>query len=212
VEQGRGLADLGQPVAVASSMLGHGRWRLTVTGQGNHAGTTLMADRADPMLAAAGAVLAVRELARAVPDARATVGRLVPVPGGTNVIASRVELWLDVRHPDEAVAAELVARIHDRARTVAAAEGCAAELREESMSPTMHFDPTLRDELRTVLPHAPVLATGAGHDAGVLAARIRTGMLFVRNPTGVSHSRRRRSRTPTSRPALKRSRPSSPTS
>ena len=35
---------------------------------------------------------------------------------------------------------------------------------------------------------APVLATGAGHDAGVLAARVPTGMLFVRNPTGVSHS------------------------
>jgi beta-ureidopropionase / N-carbamoyl-L-amino-acid hydrolase len=34
----------------------------------------------------------------------------------------------------------------------------------------------------------PVLPTGAGHDAGVLAARVPTAMLFVRNPTGVSHS------------------------
>jgi beta-ureidopropionase / N-carbamoyl-L-amino-acid hydrolase len=188
VEQGRGLADLGRPVAIGSSILGHGRWRLTVTGQGNHAGTTLMADRADPMVAAAGAVLAVREIARAEPDARATVGRLVPIPGGTNVIASRVELWLDVRHPDDAVTTDLVARIHDRARGVAAAEGCAVELREESISTTVHFDPALRDELRTVLTHAPVLPTGAGHDAGVLAARVRTAMLFVRNPTGISHS------------------------
>ena len=188
VEQGRGLADLGQPVAVGSSILGHGRWRLTVTGQGNHAGTTLMTDRADPMVAAAGAVLGVRELASAVPDARATVGRLVPVPGGTNVIASRVDVWLDVRHPDDAVTVELVARISDRARAAAAAEGCAVELREESRSPTVHLDPALRDELRRVLPQAPVLATGAGHDAGVLAARIRSAMLFVRNPTGISHS------------------------
>jgi N-carbamoyl-L-amino-acid hydrolase len=34
----------------------------------------------------------------------------------------------------------------------------------------------------------PVLPTGAGHDAGVLAARLPTAMLFVRNPSGVSHS------------------------
>src|SRR5690349_10845682 len=61
VEQGRGLADLGQPVAIGSSILGHGRWHLTITGQGNHAGTTLMADRADPLVAAAGLVVGVRE-------------------------------------------------------------------------------------------------------------------------------------------------------
>lgn len=188
VEQGRGLADLGRPVAIGSSILGHGRWRLTVTGQGNHAGTTLMADRADPVVAAAGAVLAVREIARAEPDARATVGRLVPIPGGTNVIASRVELSLDVRHPDDTVTADLVARIHERASAVAADEGCGVELREESWSPTVHFDAALRDGLRTILPQAPILATGAGHDAGVLAARVPTAMLFVRNPTGISHS------------------------
>jgi N-carbamoyl-L-amino-acid hydrolase len=35
----------------------------------------------------------------------------------------------------------------------------------------------------------PVLDTGAGHDAGILAqAHVPAAMLFVRNPTGVSHS------------------------
>ncbi len=200
VEQGRGLnteeftdhAGRGPAVAVASSILGHGRWRFSISGQGNHAGTTLMSDRADPMVAAAQLVLAVRKTAAAQSDARATIGRVEPVPGGTNVIASRVDVWMDVRHPDDAVTAMLVEKIHGQAQKVAALEGCTVQLTEESYSGTVHFDSALQRSLeqstaRTV-PGAPVLATGAGHDAGVLAASVPTGMLFVRNPSGISHS------------------------
>ncbi len=188
VEQGRGLIDLGAPVAIGSSILGHGRWRLSITGEGNHAGTTLMAGRRDPMVAAGAVIGAVRDLARARADARATVGRLVPVPGGTNVIASRVDLWLDVRHPDDVVTAELVAAITVRAEEISALEGCSSSMVEESLSATVDFDADLRRRLAATLPDAPVLATGAGHDAGVLAAHLPTGMVFVRNPTGVSHA------------------------
>ena len=188
VEQGRGLVDMDRPVAVASSILGHGRWRITITGEGNHAGATLMADRRDPMVAAARAVVAIQSLARQTSHARATVGRLTPTPGGTNVIASRVDAWLDVRHPDDTVVHALVEQIRQAATRAAAEEGCSATVVEESYSPTVDFDPLLRDDLVGVLSQAPVLATGAGHDAGVLKEHVRTGMLFVRNPTGVSHS------------------------
>ncbi|MDJ0396453.1 allantoate amidohydrolase [Rhodococcus sp. G-MC3] len=188
VEQGRGLIDLGQPVAIGSSIIGHGRWRLSFTGQGNHAGTTLMTDRHDPMIAAARTVLDVRKVGAAQPDARATVGKLDPIPGGTNVIASRVDVWLDVRHDSDAVVAGLVAEIEHAARRSSADEGCAVTLTEASISPTVSFDPLLRDRLVGVLPNAPILATGAGHDAGVLAAHLPTAMLFVRNPTGISHA------------------------
>ncbi|MGO4145645.1 allantoate amidohydrolase [Paenarthrobacter sp. YAF11_1] len=188
VEQGRGLIDLNEPLAVGSSILGHGRWRLTVRGQGNHAGTTLMEDRHDPMVAAAGIIRAVRDCALRYVGARATVGRIVPVPGGTNVIASAVDLWLDVRHADDAVTAAVVENIHVAAVAAAAAEGCTMLLAEESLSPTVHFDPGLRSRLGELLPSAPILDTGAGHDAGVLAGVVPTAMLFVRNPTGVSHS------------------------
>ncbi|MGK5682340.1 allantoate amidohydrolase [Actinoplanes sp. URMC 104] len=188
VEQGRGLADLDRAVAIGTSILGHGRWRLTVSGEGNHAGTTLMEDRHDPMVAAGAIITAVRDIARAHPVARATVGRLIPTPGGTNVIASRVDLWLDVRHPDDAVTTAIVEAVRQRAEVVAAAEGCTAELAQESLSPTVHFDDGLNARLSASLPGAPLLATGAGHDAGVLSAVRPSAMLFVRNPTGVSHS------------------------
>lgn len=194
VEQGRGQIDLGpadsskNAIAIGSSILGHGRWKFTAFGQGNHAGTTLMADRADPMVAAARIVLAVQQVAAGRDDARATIGRLQPVPGGTNVIASKVEMWMDVRHPDDAVTASLVTKIHGKAQIAAAEEGCSVTLTEESYSNTVHFDTRLQSTLQDLLPGAPTLATGAGHDAGVLAAKVPSAMLFVRNPTGISHS------------------------
>lgn len=188
VEQGRGLVDLGAPVAVGSSILGHGRWKVTVSGQGNHAGTTPMTDRADPVVAAAAIVGLVSDLAIATDDARATVGRFEPHPGGTNVIASRVDLWLDVRHADDAVTRGLVRRIGSEAAALAERLGCTAVVSEESWSPTVGFDPALGRAVAGLVPGAPVLRSGAGHDAGVLASSVPAAMLFVRNPSGISHS------------------------
>jgi N-carbamoyl-L-amino-acid hydrolase len=144
------------------------------------------------MIAAAQLVLKVRELATATPEARATVGRIEPVPGGTNVIASRVDLWLDARHPDDATTALLVQKIHGQAQRIAAFEGCTVKLTEESLSGTVSFDAsltrTLSQSVHRLIPTAPLLPTGAGHDAGVLAAHVPSGMIYVRNPSGISHS------------------------
>ncbi|WP_067703002.1 allantoate amidohydrolase [Nocardia jejuensis] len=188
VEQGRGLVHLNAPLAVGSSIIPHGRWRFTFTGQGNHAGTTLMDDRRDPMLPAAEMIAGVRRSAAAVPGARATVGRVIPIPGGTNVIASQVDLWLDARLPEPGSVRDLVAEISEKARAAAELEGCAVEVREESFEGTAAFDLALRDRLTALLGGAPVLPTGAGHDAAVLAPFVATAMLYVRNPTGISHA------------------------
>jgi len=187
VEQGRGLIDLGSPIAVGSTVIAHGRWRFTFTGQGNHAGATLMEDRTDPMIPAANTVTAVRRLARRREDARATVGRLVPTPGGTNVIASTVDLWLDARMPGAGTRA-LVDDIVDAARKAAKEEGCRIEVTRESYSGDVVFDDDLRRDLGDWLGTPPELPTGAGHDAAILAGFVPSGMLYVRNPTGISHS------------------------
>jgi N-carbamoyl-L-amino-acid hydrolase len=188
VEQGRGLIDTPHAVGVSSSIIGHGRWKVSVTGQGNHAGATLMADRRDPMVAAAQIVTAIRDLALGVNDSRATVGRLTAIPGGTNVIASRVDVWIDVRHPDDGTVGSLIEQIRALATLIARQEGCEAELKEESFSPTATFDAGMQRDLATIVPNTPLMASGAGHDAGVLSAHVPSAMLFVRNPTGISHS------------------------
>ncbi|MFC9438708.1 allantoate amidohydrolase [Nocardia sp. NPDC057030] len=188
VEQGRGLIELDSPVATGSSIIAHGRYRFSFSGQGNHAGATRLTDRHDPMLPAATVVAAARRAAAAMADARATVGRLVPNPGGTNVIASSVDLWLDARVAGDGRTAALVEDITEAAREAAAAEGCALTVTEESYSDDVVFDETLRGRMDKVLGGVPALPTGAGHDAGILAGHVPSGMLYVRNPTGISHA------------------------
>ncbi|WP_286957332.1 allantoate amidohydrolase [Brevibacterium sp. UBA7493] len=198
VEQGVGLINTDQPVAIGSSIVGHGRWHFRFTGQGNHAGTTPMAHRADPVAAASRLIGDIPALADGFDEAVATVGRTSIHPGGTNVIASAMDFWLDIRHDSDDVVAEVLEAITTRGKERAAeAAGPGArengvevglDVSRESYSPTTHFHRELNDRLRAVLPEAPLLATGAGHDAGILAAHVPSAMLFVRNPTGVSHA------------------------
>jgi len=187
VEQGRGLVDLGAPVGVATSIWPHGRWRFDFAGEANHAGTTRLEDRRDPMLTFADTVVSARKQAR-LAGALATFGKVRVEPNGTNAIPSAVTGWLDARAPEEAVLDEVVAAITHAAAHRGGRDGVTVSVDAESVSPVADFDKDLRDRIAGRLGGAPLLPTGAGHDAGVLAAEVATAMLFVRNPTGVSHS------------------------
>ncbi|MFI7875548.1 allantoate amidohydrolase [Streptomyces sp. V17-9] len=192
VEQGRALDLSGDRIGIASAIWPHGRWRFDFRGEANHAGTTRLADRHDPMLSYAETVLAARreaELAGAV----ATFGKIGVEPNGVNAIPSLVRGWLDSRAADQTSLDTVVTGIEKAAREYAAAHGVNLDVVRESFTPVVEFDHALRDELARILGtraelKVPVLGTGAGHDAGILSDRIPTAMLFVRNPTGVSHS------------------------
>ncbi|HEX6054350.1 MAG TPA: allantoate amidohydrolase [Intrasporangium sp.] len=179
VEQGRALEDLDRPVAVGESILPHGRWRLEFDGDANHAGTTRLADRNDPMLGLAAAINSAR-IAAEVNGCLATVGKVHVEPNGVNAIASRAVAWLDARGSSE----HLVRLTADQV-----ARHSGGGLHEESFTAVTHFDQRLARQLAHLLDDAPILSTGAGHDAGILAqAGVPAAMIFVRNPTGVSHS------------------------
>ncbi|MCW0212208.1 MAG: allantoate amidohydrolase [Pseudonocardia sp.] len=182
VEQGRGLVDLGRAVAVGSAIRPHGRWRITLPGRADHAGTTRLADREDPMLALAAVVQRIRAAAERN-GAVATCGKVTVEPNAVNAIPSRVTAWLDARGADEArvmaVVSEVIAAAGEHGGTVA----------KESWTAATTFDGGLAARLAGLLDDAPILPTGAGHDAGILAsAGIPAAMLYVRNPTGISHS------------------------
>jgi N-carbamoyl-L-amino-acid hydrolase len=191
VEQGVGLAPLGAAVGVGESIWPHGRWRIDFEGRADHAGTTRLGDRRDPMLAYAGTVLAARAAAERV-GGLATMSKVTAVPGGVNGICSAVHGWLDARAPDEERLSELVDLVMESARGEGDRYHVTVRESLESLTPIVEFDLDLRRRLVAALARrgidAPVLPTGAGHDAGVLAALVPTAMLFVRNPTGVSHS------------------------
>jgi N-carbamoyl-L-amino-acid hydrolase len=178
VEQGRALADLGRAVAVGTAIHPHGRWRLDLAGRADHAGTTRLVDRDDPMLTFARVVLAARAAAKRH-GAVATCGKVQVAPNGVNAIPSHVTAWLDARGEDAERVRAVVADVAE----------VGGALTEESWTDRTPFDPALGARLATLLDDAPLLATGAGHDAGVLAAAgVPTAMLYVRNPTGISHS------------------------
>jgi beta-ureidopropionase / N-carbamoyl-L-amino-acid hydrolase len=176
VEQGRGLVGSGRAVGVGSAIWPHGRWRVDLAGRADHAGTTALDDRADPMLDLARLVQQARAAARRH-GALATVGKMLVSPNGVNAIPSSVTAWLDARAGDEAAVHAVLEDLVGFGPV------------EESWTPRTSFAPALVADLATLLGDAPVLATGAGHDAGVLArAGVPAAMLLVRNPSGVSHS------------------------
>jgi acetylornithine deacetylase/succinyl-diaminopimelate desuccinylase-like protein len=178
-EQGPRLALVGESLAVVTAIVGYKRAERVIDGRAGHAGTTPMDARDDALVTAAEEVLRIRDVARGIPDAVATVGRLEVDPDGVNVIPGRVRLTIDARAPDE----ERLSRLLD-------ALGVDAD---GATPPTPLGGPPV-EALREALGGRglPVveLASGAGHDAGVLArAGVPSAMLFVRALNGgVSHS------------------------
>ncbi|MFD2792753.1 allantoate amidohydrolase [Promicromonospora vindobonensis] len=226
VEQGRYLADLpadeAAPVAVGAAIWPHGRWRVDLAGEANHAGTTPLAHRHDPMLDLARLITDVRAAAEHA-GALATLAKVDVEPNGVNAIPSRVRAWIDARAETEdavhrvltmlttgstadlvvaAPSAEFAAVTGPLTATNSALDVAATKSAvglwgavEESWTPATVFDPVLAGRLADVVGRpgsglpAPVIGTGAGHDAGIFAAAgFPTAMLFVRNPTGISHS------------------------
>jgi N-carbamoyl-L-amino-acid hydrolase len=142
------------------------------------------------MLTYAMTALAANKQARPT-GRRATFGRVDVHPNGTNAVPSRVTAWLDARADSDEHLAALVGEVERMATERAGRDGTTAVVTPESVSPEVAFDPTLARRIATGHdgPDWPVIPTMAGHDAGVLAAAgVPTAMLFVRNPTGVSHS------------------------
>ncbi len=192
VEQGKALAvapdgtpdpsDPARAVAIGTDIWPHGRWRIELPGEANHAGTTRLEDRRDAMLALATVVQQTRSYAAGL-GCVATVGKVRVEPGGVNAIPSHVTAWLDARGADEQAVHATVDGV------LAVARGLGGSHEEESWTETTRFDEDLVGVLRGILPEAPLLGTGAGHDAGILATHgLPAAMLFVRNPTGISHS------------------------
>lgn len=179
VEQGPVLAGRDVPVGVVTGIVGYARGELVVEGRAGHAGTTPMEGRSDALVAASSEILRIRDAALAIPGAVATVGQIDVEPGGSNVIPSRVRMSLDVRAPD-----------HERLDALVAAVGFEPGYRNEPVRFAGAVVGALRDAVGARGLPLVDLPSGAGHDAGILAAAgVDAAMLFVRSLNdGVSHS------------------------
>jgi allantoate deiminase len=168
IEQGPVLALADEPLGVVTAIAGQARGTKMFEGRADHAGTTPMDARQDALVAAARFVLHVRDCAR--PGTVATVGAIEVTPNAANVIPAEVTVSVDARSADAALLDALI--------------------REIDFEPDWRLDPVaMSDAFKQVLPSAPELVSGAGHDAMVLAAAgVPTAMLFVRSLNGgISH-------------------------
>ena len=191
IEQGPVLESRGRSIAVVDRIAGQTRVALTFAGAANHAGTTPMGVRHDALAGTSEWIVAVEAAAAATPDLVATVGRIDVRPNATNVIAGRCDASLDVRHRDDGVRQRSAATFVALATGIAGRRGLSAAHEVRLDQPVVVMDEGLTDVLEQAVRDsgAPLehLASGAGHDAMVVAACMPAAMLFLRSPGGVSH-------------------------
>ena len=191
IEQGPVLEHLGRPLGVVEAIVGQNRLELTFSGQANHAGTTPMNLRHDALAAAAEWILAVENLAQRTPGIVATVGFVEARPGATNVIAGEARATLDIRHASDRARTEALDELIRRAESIAAQRGVTVKWRTLLAQHAVAMDPFLTEQIEHAIqkagcePHR--MASGAGHDAMILAEKIPAAMIFLRTPGGISH-------------------------
>jgi len=194
IEQGPLLAARGAALGVVTSIAGMAGLEIAFTGRRGHAGTVPMAMRSDALAAAARAICNAHDAARGIAGAVCTIGRLAALPGATNTIPGRAELFADLRAPDAAGLAALVRAVEAAAAEAAAAAGCSVEIdqrwRYEPVPMAAGPTDALRRSIERLGLPAVELPSGAGHDAGIMAmAGVPAAMLFVRSDAGgVSHA------------------------
>jgi allantoate deiminase len=191
IEQGPVLESRGLPLGIVEAISGQSRFDVVFEGKANHAGTTPMNLRRDALAGAAEWVGVVEREAGVVPDAVATVGRMNVSPGAGNVIPGSVATSLDVRHSNDDVRHDLVARSLRSAEQIAAARCLTAGWEPRLDQPAVAMDPGLTQMLERAIESAGFqihrMPSGAGHDAMIVARRMPTAMLFLRSPGGISH-------------------------
>lgn len=192
IEQGAVLESSGAPLAVVSAIVGTAHLEIVVSGRSDHAGTTPMALRHDALAAAAAMIQAVESIARSLgPPAVATVGRIRVEPDQMNVIPGRCVFTVDLRHSGLGARRALEERIRSLCATIASERSLGIGFRVLQEQKPVAMDPDVRSVLaraaRESGAEATELVSGAGHDAQVLAARCKVGMLFVPSIGGRSH-------------------------
>jgi allantoate deiminase len=191
IEQGPVLESLNLPLGIVDAIAGQSRLNVLFEGKTNHAGTTPMHLRRDALSGAAEWIAAVEHEARAVSGAVATVGRFGVSPEASNVIPGAVTASLDVRHTQDAVRHDLVSRLLRCAEQIAAVRCLTVSWERRLDQAAVRMDPTLVELLeRAVMSSSRTvhrMASGAGHDAMIVARRMPAAMLFLRSPGGISH-------------------------
>jgi N-carbamoyl-L-amino-acid hydrolase len=193
IEQGGTLDKSGTPVGVVEGIVAIERYTATVTGFGNHAGTTPMAERQDALVAASHLTLAVRDIVTSRPGRQVgTVGKIEVEPNAPNVIPGVARMTIELRDLSTATLASLADEIRARAAQIAVSTKTTIGIELLSKNPPAIASTNMQEAIERAsdglrLGHAR-LPSGAGHDAQMMAQLSPMGMIFVPSVGGISHS------------------------
>lgn len=193
VEQGPVLEAEGVTIGAVDSVQGISWTEFTIAGESNHAGTTPMRLRHDAGYAASAIACHARQIARDLGgDQVATVGSISLAPNLVNVIANRAVVTVDLRNTDEALLQEAERRLADFIAALAETEGVSISGRKLARFEPVKFDPATVDLVERTAQRLGYgtkrMASGAGHDAQMLARVCPAGMIFVPSAGGISHN------------------------
>ncbi len=196
VEQGLRLWKVGEPLAVVTGINGRRQYLCSLTGAGNHAGSTKMSDRRDALAGAAECMGLLeslgRELDREADHTVITVGRLDVHPNAVNVIPGRVRFTIDFRSPSDHVLQQGDKRLRSQLTRAAAGRGLEIEIGCTEQLPSVPLDPgvcsLLHEAAGRLDIRLPEATSGALHDTAILAPFLPAAMLFVASKDGISHN------------------------
>lgn len=194
IEQGPVLDRENVAVGIVNSIVGQHVYCVKVLGESNHAGTTPMDARKDAVLCAASIVSKIPEMIRKCSENSlvGTVGRIEVFPNGTNVIASEVHFWIDLRGTQSDMINKFIVMLEDEIYLLADKYKCSAVLSLVGSSEPIVFSEAIVRCLQGIANELNIkhltLSSGAGHDCGILARIAPSGMIFIRSPRGISHS------------------------
>ncbi len=194
IEQGNILNKNHIDIGVVTGIVGLKWWDVTITGFANHAGTTPMDERKDPMIAAADFILLVKNIINEIPGNQVgTVGKIEAYPGAPNVIPGEVRLSLEIRDLDESKIDFLFREIEKKAKIIASKN----ETTISFSSIDINASPALMNkQIQSLIIDAAnelnysfkKMPSGAGHDAQDMAILVPSGMIFIPSIDGISHS------------------------
>ncbi len=194
IEQGTLLREAGVPVGVVTAIAAPTRLHVWIEGRASHSGASMPADRRDALVAAAHVIAEIESLMkREEPwQSVATVGRIRAVPNVINVVPGEVELGIDIRGSDPGSKHRLVREIDKLIARVSARRGLSVKRQAVVNEEPVRMDERIVSLVDEAAGQAGIERTRvvsmAGHDAMQLAQFVPTGMVFVRNQSGISHN------------------------
>jgi len=191
IEQGPVLEDLERPLAAVEAIAGQTRMEFRFSGRANHAGTTPMRLRHDALAGAAQWISAVERAGQSERDLVATVGRIEAKPGATNVVNGDVLVSLDLRHTSDGVRSRAQDMLVRQAEEIALPRGLSVKhtvlLNQPAVAMDLFLIGQIEEAIQKIGCQSHRMASGAGHDAMIIAEKVPTAMIFLRTPGGISH-------------------------